>query len=121
MSYNKLGFTKGQVLKAEHLNHIEEGIFNTPKSLVIKVTQDNYAYVNYRHCYTENYDAIYDVLMSGGIVWLDNSDYIWNTGNVDKFILVCSWSLTPNGLELHNIYSSLLCPDGSHTPTEWDE
>lgn len=28
MSYNKLGFTKGQVLKAEHLNHIEEGIAN---------------------------------------------------------------------------------------------
>lgn len=26
MSYEKLGFTKGQVLKADHLNHIEEGI-----------------------------------------------------------------------------------------------
>lgn len=26
MSYEKLGFEKGQVLKAEHLNHIEEGI-----------------------------------------------------------------------------------------------
>lgn len=26
MSYTKLGFTSGQVLKAEHLNHIEEGI-----------------------------------------------------------------------------------------------
>lgn len=28
MSYNKLGFTKGQTLKAEHLNHMEEGIAN---------------------------------------------------------------------------------------------
>lgn len=27
MSYEKLGFEKGQVLKAEHLNHMEEGIF----------------------------------------------------------------------------------------------
>lgn len=26
MSYEKLGFQKGQLLKAEHLNHIEEGI-----------------------------------------------------------------------------------------------
>lgn len=28
MSYNKLGFTKGQTLKAEHLNHMEDGIAN---------------------------------------------------------------------------------------------
>ena len=28
MSYEKLGFTSGQVLKAEHLNHIEDGIAN---------------------------------------------------------------------------------------------
>lgn len=28
MSYNKLGFTSGQKLKAEHLNHMEEGIAN---------------------------------------------------------------------------------------------
>ena len=28
MSYEKLGFEKGQVLKAEHLNHMEDGIAN---------------------------------------------------------------------------------------------
>lgn len=28
MSYEKLGFVKGQTLKAEHLNHMEEGIAN---------------------------------------------------------------------------------------------
>ncbi len=28
MSYEKLGFVSGQKLKAEHLNHMEEGIFN---------------------------------------------------------------------------------------------
>lgn len=28
MSYEKLGFVKGQTLKAEHLNHMEEGISN---------------------------------------------------------------------------------------------
>lgn len=27
MNYEKLGFENGQVLKAEHLNHMEEGIF----------------------------------------------------------------------------------------------
>ena len=29
MSYEKLGFVSGQILKAEHLNHMEEGIANT--------------------------------------------------------------------------------------------
>lgn len=28
MSYEKLGFTSGQTLKAEHLNHMEDGIAN---------------------------------------------------------------------------------------------
>lgn len=39
MSYNKLGFTSGQTLKAEHLNHMEEGIANAGRGLkVLEVT-----------------------------------------------------------------------------------
>jgi hypothetical protein len=36
MSYNKLGFTSGQTLKAEHLNHMEEGIEAIANNVQIK-------------------------------------------------------------------------------------
>lgn len=35
MSYNKLGFTSGQTLKADHLNHMEEGIANAGGNIVV--------------------------------------------------------------------------------------
>lgn len=38
MSYEKLGFEKGQVLKAEHLNHMEDGIARAScKTLTVKI------------------------------------------------------------------------------------
>ena len=36
MSYNKLGFTSGQTLKAEHLNHMENGIEAIANNVQIK-------------------------------------------------------------------------------------
>ena len=36
MSYNKLGFTSGQTLKAEHLNHMEDGIESISNNVQIK-------------------------------------------------------------------------------------
>lgn len=36
MSYNKLGFTSGQTLKAEHLNHMEDGIEVIANNVQIK-------------------------------------------------------------------------------------
>lgn len=36
MSYEKLGFTSGQTLKAEHLNHMEDGIEAVASGLSIK-------------------------------------------------------------------------------------
>lgn len=33
MSYSKQNFSKGQILKAEHLNHIEEGIAEVEKQI----------------------------------------------------------------------------------------
>ena len=36
MSYNKLGFTSGQTLKAEHLNHMEDGIEAASGGISIK-------------------------------------------------------------------------------------
>ena len=54
MSYNKLGFTSGQTLKAEHLNHMEEGIANagstswdniTDKPSYLPVMETSIAYI----------------------------------------------------------------------------
>lgn len=122
MSYNKLGFTKGQTLKAEHLNHMEDGIANAPKTLTVKLTVDNYAFMNYRKCYIDSYDDIYETLISGGVVWIDNSDFVVDLGIASKFCLITCWDLTPEGLELSysNSATSLLCPNGSYTP-EWEE
>ena len=121
MSYNKLGFTSGQILKAEHLNHMEEGIANAaPMSYIIKLTEDNFAYMNYTNTYIDNYDEIYDVLTSGGIVWIDNSDYVAElSSSTYQFSLIVAWELTPNGLVLSATgYSdTLLCPNGSHNPS----
>lgn len=38
MSYEKLGFTSGQTLKAEHLNHMEDGIANAGGAEIIEAT-----------------------------------------------------------------------------------
>lgn len=46
MSYNKQNFTDGQVLKASHLNHIEEGIYSKVRGAgiraIVKLTQEEY-------------------------------------------------------------------------------
>ena len=33
MSYEKQNFTNGQVLTAEHMNHIEEGVFENDRKI----------------------------------------------------------------------------------------
>lgn len=46
MSYKKQNFTDGQVLKAEHLNHIEDGIYSKVRGngikAIVKLTQEEY-------------------------------------------------------------------------------
>lgn len=42
MSYNKLGFTSGQILKAEHLNNIENGIVANETAIAEKQPKGNY-------------------------------------------------------------------------------
>ena len=48
MSYEKLGFVSGQTLKAEHLNHMEEGIVNISwNDLADKPFEETEAVVNF--------------------------------------------------------------------------
>ena len=115
MSYNKIGFVKGQTLKAEHLNHMEEGIASaTPVTRVIKITEDNYGYVNYNECYTANYDEIYELLQSGGIVWIDWSYWYGNPHTE----MVCSYNITHEGLYLSCWDNNVYCPNGSYNLEE---
>lgn len=81
---------------------------------VLKLTEDNYAYVNYEHQCTDNYDEIYDILMSGGIVWVD---YEFVNGDPGAE-LVCAYELGPYGLNLCSWNNNLLLPNGSHNLPE---
>lgn len=44
MSYEKLGFEKGQILKAEHLNHMEDGIASSGGAYIEYYTGEIIAY-----------------------------------------------------------------------------
>lgn len=81
---------------------------------VLKLTEDNYAYVNYEHQCTDNYDEIYDILMSGGIVWVDY-EFVNGYPKVD---LVYSYELRPRGLSLCSYNGYLSFPNGSHNLPE---
>jgi hypothetical protein len=66
MSYNKLGFTKGQTLKAEHLNHMEEGIANVSWNDL--ADKPFYESVDYGDTLLTNRDALSDAVFSGDAV-----------------------------------------------------
>jgi hypothetical protein len=66
MSYNKLGFTSGQTLKAEHLNHMEDGIANAGKGsdniLWINGTTEDYK----NYVFDKSFSQIKSHLTKGG-------------------------------------------------------
>lgn len=117
MSYNKLGFTSGQKLKAEHLNHMEEGIANAvPNACRITLTADNYGYINYKSTYLDNYDEIYDILAACGTVWLDRA-YMLGLNPGEYVDLITNYRLDSDGLHLvYDLvnFEEILCPNGSH-------
>lgn len=84
---------------------------------VLKLTENNYAYVNYEHQCSDNYDEIYDILVSGGIVWVD---YEFVNGYPGAE-LVCSYELSPYGLGLYSWDNTLQLPNGSHNLPEAPE
>lgn len=47
MAYTKQNFTEGQVLKAEHLNKMEQGIIDNENALADKQPKGNYATEEY--------------------------------------------------------------------------
>ena len=81
---------------------------------VLKLTEDNYAYVDYAHQCMDNYDEIYDILMSGGTVWVDWTHVYGNP----VLTIVGSCALTPYGLGLSTWEEGILLPNGSHNLPE---
>lgn len=65
MSYEKLGFTSGQILKAEHLNYIEEGIANAGGGFVLRPTEDELSGNDIEIICTTNYDEMLKALEAG--------------------------------------------------------
>ena len=81
---------------------------------VLKLTEDNYAYVDYAHQCLDNYDEIYDILMSGGIVWIDWTHVYGNP--ILAIVGLCE--LTSYGFELSTLDGDILLPNGSHNLPE---
>lgn len=84
---------------------------------VLKLTEDNYAYIEYNHHYVDNYDEIYDVLTSGGAVRID-WEFVYGYPYAE---IVCSYELSSNGLYLESWDGSLYLPNGSHNLPEEPE
>ncbi len=59
MAYEKQNFTDGQVLTAEHLNHMEEGIANASKAAVVKLSS-----VTLQASAWEGADSLYSQVVS---------------------------------------------------------
>lgn len=112
MSYEKLGFEKGQVLKAEHLNHIEDGIANIDNKVIILETTNRYNNGNEYYYNGENVDGefVLDCLLSG---------YQFVVKYSGNYFSVYSWKTDYNGKKM--LYLSTrdgsLCPE-FELPTE---
>lgn len=71
-----------------------------------------------------NYDAMYDILVSGGIVWLylnyNNIDYPPENTGADGYLrfMITEWYMSNDGLVIVCPDSSeLVFTNGSHTPS----
>ena len=80
MSYNKLGFTSGQTLKAEHLNHMEDGIANVSWNDL--TDKPFYESVSYGDTLSTNREALSDALSGGDAV----TDSVGNSVKVSDAI-----------------------------------
>lgn len=97
MSYEKLGFVSGQTLKAEHLNHMEEGIANAcgngGSAVVGEVSWDDlknkpfYKVVDFQSVFEFiGVEAIVDEYSDGAAFYYDENAYLpFNIG--DAFIV----------------------------------
>lgn len=74
MAYTKQSFTKGQTLKAEHLNNMEIGIFNNDAAITANTTAINNN--------TTNISKKQDTLVSGTNIKTINGNSLLGSGNI---------------------------------------
>lgn len=94
---------------------------------VIRLGDGTFTAIEYGYeCY-ENYDELYDILMAGGSVWIDEEnapEYSapapMSLNNITNWgpskYLVRGWQLTDCGLVLYDLYDNftIYFPNGSH-------
>lgn len=92
MSYNKLGFTSGQTLKAEHLNHMEEGIANAGGASWDNIT-DKPSYLPVIEC------AFTEILPETQLIFDEGSQQFLYTEPVEGIKAGGTYIITYNGVE----------------------
>lgn len=117
MSYNKLGFTSGQTLKAEHLNHMESGIEAIANNVQVKkiVFTDRPSMYQWL---SDNYSkVIYCNVISSQYPWyvkymVHSYGYNSSTGQHDGFGLVQinsfgGHTLVPSTVQITNMNTTM--------------
>lgn len=71
MSYNKTTWTNGDVITAEKLNHIEDGIASGGSGgvLVVSTVYDDDSGKTYLN---KTFEEVKNFMLSGGMIWLSN-------------------------------------------------
>lgn len=88
MSYNKLGFTSGQTLKAEHLNHMEDGIANAGGgAFILRPTENELSGDFSEIICTTNYDEMAKALESGTPVYIILPESFGSSGTSTKEVI----------------------------------
>jgi hypothetical protein len=77
MSYEKLGFVSGQTLKAEHLNHMEEGIAKAGGGADWKANEGEDGYIKNRTHWEQEVDGV--IVLPEQTYTLENQDGIFGT------------------------------------------
>lgn len=109
---------------ASVLAEVNGDIKRVPKSevggtggYVVVLTEDNFEYINYQNQCADNYDALYDVLMAGGTVWIDWTE-LEGFGSPFRQLAV-AWELSSSGLWVYTCTdNNILFPNGSHNLPE---
>ena len=68
MSYNKLGFTSGQTLKAEHLNYMEDGIANAGGEVFTAIITERQSDDGCEYECNKTFDELVDAIYGGKFI-----------------------------------------------------
>ena len=119
MSYEKLGFVKGQVLKADHLNHMEDGIANAaPKgNFMVYINPEEhepYAYDSNEFVNKVGQDALLEAYLNNTLVICVGENEYYKAVNAqlfpDSHMTVCYVDIATGVVILRWVHSAEYTP-----------